>query len=89
LKAGEILQAVEKCRGLKKGEKIVYLGKIRVTHVRREPLEAIASRGVAIKEVVDEGFPGMIAEEFVQMFCESHRGCEQNTIVTRIEFEYV
>jgi len=41
LKPGTKLNAVNKCMGLRKGEKPLLLANIRVVSVRREPLNAI------------------------------------------------
>lgn len=87
LKVGELLQGVEKCQGLKKGEKIVKLGVIRVKSVCREDLFEI-DLPRRESEVVKEGFPKMTAGEFVDMFCKANK-CEPSVEVTRIEFEYV
>ena len=83
LKPGDILNACEKCMGLKPGEKIKKLSQIRVVSVRREPLKLIT-----MEDVLAEGFPGMYPDEFVLMFC-GHMKCDKDTIVTRIEFEYL
>lgn len=89
LKVGEILNAVEKCQGLKKGEKIKRLCQIQVVSVRREPLNAITA-----DDVIAEGFgqtPGVMGFPscFVSMFCSYHPKCFKTTEVTRIEFEYI
>lgn len=81
LEPGDKLWAVEKCMGLKRGEKIKRLGLIEVISVRREPLNDIT-----LDDVRREGFPGMRPWEFVVFFCESHKGCRASTIVTRIEY---
>lgn len=89
VKPGEVLMGVEKSQGLKKGEKIVQLGKIRVS-TRREKLRAMRDDPVyGAKEVIREGFPQMSPAEFVEFFCRSHKGCTPETEVTRIEFEYL
>jgi hypothetical protein len=82
LKAGAVLEAVEKAQGLKKGERVKRLGLIRVKSVRRERLCKITRR-----EVAREGFPGMQKHKFVAMFCRSHKGTEPLSYITRIEFE--
>lgn len=84
LKAGTILQAVEKAQGLKKGEHVKKLCLIRVVKVSRERLCKITRR-----EVEREGFPGMMKHQFVTMFCEGHKGVEPSTVITRIEFDYL
>lgn len=84
LKRGDFLQACEKCQGLGPGGKLVRLGAIRVVSVRREPLS-----GILAADVAREGFPEMTRDQFIEFFCEGHKGCTRLTIVTRIEFEYV
>lgn len=84
LKSGDILWAVKKAMGLRKGEKIQRLKKIRVINAWREPLNVIDQR-----ECVREGFPHMTPAEFVEMFCATHKGCRPETEITRIEFEYL
>jgi hypothetical protein len=83
LQPGTLLMACEKCQGLKSGEKLVRLGAIRVTNVRRERLWLIDEADIA-----REGFPGMKPSAFVGMFCE-HMRCGAADLVTRIEFEYL
>lgn len=88
LKAGDILQAVEKAMGLGKGGKVKRLGMIRVKSVRREPLNQIcADLAYGEQEMFREGFPLMDSTEFVLFFCDSHKGCKPNSVITRIEFE--
>lgn len=81
LQTGDKLMACRKCMGLKPGEKIVRLGEIVVLSVRRERLDAIT-----LDDVRREGFPGMTQAEFIAFFCKGHKGCEPDSIVTRIEF---
>jgi hypothetical protein len=83
LKAGDILQAVEKCQGLKKGEKIKKLNEILIVKVTREKLNEITEH-----EVIREGFPELTAAEFIKMFCSTHKSCTPETIITRIEFKH-
>ena len=80
---GEVLNGVEKCQGLKKGEKMVRLGQHRVVSARLEPLNAITK-----EDCVREGFPEMEPAEFVEMFVR-HHNCLPTVTVNRIEFEYV
>jgi hypothetical protein len=98
LKPGDILNACEKCQGIKPGESIVRICKIRVVSVRREPLRAMT-------DDVKYGFAEVFAEGFgehatlrwpsvwVPWFCDTHhtraKPCTPDTVVTRIEFEYV
>lgn len=83
---GEMIRAIEKGRGLKKGEKVRQLAEICVVYPRRERLGDITQ-----EDVVLEGFPDMTPDQFVKMFCKAHasKGITGNTIVNRIEFEYV
>lgn len=83
LKVGEILMGVEKSQGLKRGEKIVHLGPIKVISVNREPLFAITK-----SDVIKEGFPDWSPLQFCHMYMEANK-CEAGKIVTRIEFEYL
>lgn len=82
-KKGQLLQGVQKGMGLKKGEKHVLGHVIRLTDVRREPLEAITP-----EDVVREGFPGMSVDEFVAHFAAGHR-CQPDDLVTVLDHEYV
>lgn len=86
LKRGEIVLAVEKMQGLRRGDKQVELGPFRVVSLRRERLDAITPA-----DVTAEGFPGMTPAAFVEMFCShhKHKQCTPATIVTRIEFAKV
>ncbi len=84
LKEGDILNAVEKCQGLKKGEKVKHICQIKVINVRRERLFTISQ-----SEVQLEGFDYMLPMEFVKFFCRSHKYCRPLDFVTRIEFEYL
>ena len=89
VKVGDHLQGVRKCQGLKAGEKIERLRVIRVTDVRREELGLMMwDVDYGCEEVISEGFPDMALSGFVNFFCESHKGCTPQTVVTRIEFCY-
>lgn len=90
LKPGDRLQAVEKCMGLKPGEKIKRLGVIEVLDVRREPLNRMIERhSYGQTECKREGFPTYTPAFFVNFFCKSHPGCKSNTVITRIRFRHV
>jgi len=89
LKAGDVLCAVEKGRGLKPGEKIKRLGMIRVVSVRREMLLEMQGGDYGREECRREGFPEMAQDEFIGFFCDSHKGCMPSDLVTRIEFERI
>lgn len=81
LSCGDVVMAVEKCQGLKKGEKVVRIGAIEI--IRNDPEEL---RNITEADLEREGFPEMSREQFIAMFCRSHKGCTPETIVSRIEF---
>ncbi len=85
LKPGDIVNAVEQCQGLKKGEKVKKICQIRIIDTRPEPLNQITA-----EDVVKEGFPKRYRMRFIGMFLSTHK-CERGTltIVNRIEFEYI
>lgn len=80
LEPGDLVCAVRKCQGLKKGDKIHRLGVIEILITGRELLETIIPA-----DVRREGFPGMLPTYFVEMFCKLNK-CNFDTMVTRIEF---
>jgi hypothetical protein len=84
LKPGDVVRAVEKSQGLKKGQKVRPLAVLRIESVRREPLCYVDDL-----DVQREGFPNMRAAEFMEMFERTHRGAHGFLDVTRIEFSYV
>lgn len=94
LKAGDLIQPVKKCMGLRPGEKIDKLGgAVRVLSTRREPLALmITDPDYGFREIRREGFAEHPVHgwptEFVSMFCATHKGCTSDTVVTRIEFSY-
>lgn len=83
LKPNDIVGAVEKGMGLKKGEKVKRLGIISITSIRREPLNAITQEDCEL-----EGFPELTPKQFVEMFCR-HNRCTPEQIVNRICFDYI
>ena len=83
LKVGDELNACVKCMGLKPGQSIERLAKIRVVDVRREILWDITP-----EDVRREGFPGKSTEWFIDMFMRE-MGVPSSVEVTRIEFEYI
>lgn len=86
-RAGDILDAVEKAMGLKKGQSMVQIGQIRLVDVRREPLNRILLGTYGKQECIREGFPDMTPEQFIEFFCRSHAGCFPEREITRLEFE--
>jgi hypothetical protein len=95
LQPGTLMQPVLKGMGLKPGEKIERLrGPIRVTRVTFEPLlRLVENIEYGIEECRREGFADHPVyswpTEFVNFFCSSHKGCTPDSVVTRIEFEYL
>jgi len=90
LKAGDLFQPVEKGMGLKKGETVHKLCEpVRTLITRREPLATMAEKDrYGWRETRREGFSGMSPDDFIDMFCSTHKGCLPGTIITRIEFSY-
>ena len=90
LKPGDHLQAVEKSRGLRKGERVRTLGVLRVVSVRVEPLSRLATDArYAEDELPREGFPCWSRDEFIEMLLRVNKLKSRAVKVTRIEFEYV
>lgn len=93
-KPGELIRPVQKCMGLRPGEKInVLRDPLTIISVRREPLRAMLDNiDYGFAECVLEGFGEHPAyrfpSEFVSMFCSTHKGCTPDSIITRIEFSY-
>jgi len=83
LKPGDLVWAVEKAMGLKKGEKVKRLALLRVLSNQRVQLDTITG-----SDCVREGFPEMTAVEFVDFYCR-YNAVKPDALVSRIEFEYV
>lgn len=76
---GEIVQAVERAQGLRKGQKVVPVARIRIVGVRRERLRRMTDDpAYGASECVLEGFPKLTPAGFVQMFCATHRVKERH-----------
>lgn len=94
LKPGEIVMGVEKSQGLKKGERVTRLGRIRIISAKPEPLSVLLENPqYGIEEVRKEGFADdpmlNTPDKWVPWFCSTHKGCTSDTPVNRIEFEYL
>ncbi len=90
LEPGDTVQLVEKAMGLKKGEKIKKLCLVRIIRNDPEPLRKMVDDPEYGRiECVREGFPGFTPMRFLVMFCRSHKGCMPETVVNRIEWEYI
>ena len=86
---GQLLWAVEKGMGLKKGEQVKRIGVVRVISVTKEPLtKLLYDEAYGRAEVKKEGFPEMSPLEFVEMFC-LHNKIDRARRVNRIELEHV
>lgn len=84
LMPGDLIQPVEKCMGLKKGEKQVKLG----TPIRVKAISVQRLYQITKAECVLEGFPHMFPEDFIEMYCKANN-CKRDKQISRIEFEYV
>ena len=83
LKPGELVCAVRKSQGLKKGEKVQRICVIRIIKTNPERLWNITPA-----DVRREGFVSMKQIEFIDMFCQ-HNKVRRSQRVNRIEFEFV
>lgn len=83
LTRNEILKAVDRVMGFKKGQRPRYLNTIVVLSTRIEPLDAITPY-----DVILEGFPGWTTEQFILFFLK-HGGGTRAQNVRRIAFDYV
>lgn len=90
LAPGEWIRPVKKCMGLKPGETVQPLrAPVKAIGVRREPLRRLIDEpDYGRDECRREGFPNLTPEQFVAMFCSTHRDCTPDTTITRIEFAY-
>ena len=90
LKPNDLVQAVEKTRGVKKGAPISALAILRIRDVRVEPLSRLVTDArYAEDELPREGFPCWSRDDFIVKFLRMHRLNTVDIDVTRIEFEYV
>jgi hypothetical protein len=105
VKPGDLIQAIEKGQGLKKGEKFKKLAVLRIESVSFELLMRLTFDPLyGHEEMTREGFQSMDPKDFIEMFCRSHRvfaggqggterllyrDCRPEDEVTRIEFSYV
>ncbi len=81
---GMLLQPVVKCQGIPKGGHVEKIGgPIRVVDVRRERLDAITA-----EDVIREGFQTLSPAQFIAFYIGANGG-RRDTVITRIEFEYL
>jgi hypothetical protein len=93
LKPGDLIQACEKCMGLKKGEKVKRICVIRIVSVRTQEIGDVidypfSEKHNAWPEMIREGFPRVTPMYFLRMFCQ-HMRCNGHKKVQRIEFDFV
>ena len=89
LRPGDHVRPVLKGMGLKKGEHVQSIGgALRIVSVRHEALNANKKQYELYWEPRKEGFPDISWDEFIKMFCKANK-CKPDTVITRIEFEYM
>ncbi len=81
--AGQLINAVDRVMGFKKGEHPVRLALLRVVSARWEPLNVITH-----EECILEGFPDYGPQGFIAMYCRANK-VKPDSLVQRIAFEYV
>ena len=91
LKPGDLIQAVNKVMGFKKGEHPTPLAVIRIVDVRRERLDRMVTEPrYGHEEVRREGYPwGVVSAAAFQFQFERTHAYQPDGMITRIEFEYV
>jgi hypothetical protein len=82
-KPGQLIWAVDRVMGFKKGEHPNHLALLRVISSRQERLDTIT-----FEECVLEGFPDYGPMAFIAMYCRANK-VKPDSLVQRIEFEYV
>lgn len=91
LMVGDRVTLIEKGMGLKKGEKQVPIRDVEITSLRNEPLGKVGWGD----ELAREGFPEMSADEFMAMWCKSHKqaavpaSARPKVRCLRIEWKYL
>ncbi len=81
-KPGQLIWAVDRCMGFKKGEHPNRLALLRVVSSRWEQLDAIT-----YEECILEGFPEHGPQGFISMYCRANK-VKPDSLVQRIEFQY-
>lgn len=88
IKPGDVINLVEKGMGLKKGEKVVRLARVKIEDVRPERLDNMYREPYGSDEALLEGVPELSGVQFVEMFCKLMK-CQPYQMVNRIEFGYL
>lgn len=86
LEVGDVVMAVRKAQGLKKGEKVEHIHPIRIVSVEYEPLVSIYLRDVD-SELALEGFPGMNPRDFINLLLD-RKHPNASYLINRIEFTH-
>lgn len=84
LKPGDRLTLCRKVMG-RQGAPLVRLAEVVVVHVHRGPLSEIHQD---IADPAREGFPSWSPGEFIEFFCQTFGG-DEDQAVTRIEWRYL
>ena len=85
IKPGTKLWAIEKGRGLKKGQKVVRICMIKIVSAHEEQVQDIRHQP---NDLILEGFPDITTNEFIRLLCKG-TGKNETSPVNRIEFEYI
>ena len=83
LKPEDVVMAVEKGQGLKKGEHVKKICPIRIVSIKSERLWQVPD-----EDVSREGFHGWTRSAFIGLLVKAMPGCRWQSY-NRIEFEYV
>jgi hypothetical protein len=86
LQSGDIINAIEKGMGLKKGEKVKKICQLRI---KSALLQELKIEKITKDECIREGFPEMSPEEFIDFLCSHNKQIWYGRSIMRIEFEYV
>jgi hypothetical protein len=95
LKRGERFAPIEKCQGLRKGERqvvIVPKDAAPILECLTNDVERLGD--ITQEDVIREGFPEFTPAQFVEMFCRSHKEPDGSPVTAdskprRIAFRYV
>lgn len=87
---GDELRLVRQSMGLRKGETVEEIARVRVVAISREPLRAILADVPVYGrvEMLREGFPGLHPQEFIDRYF-TPQGIRPEDDITRIQWEYL
>ena len=87
---GQELMGCEKCMGLGPGGRAVRLHPIRLVKPINEKLRVMLDcPAYGEQECEREGFPDWTPKQYVEFFCDSHKGMTPDSIVRRMEFVHL